>query len=122
MEMQDFKNNGYMLILYCIPYTVIVFLITYYFDEITGAYPSFLLAGVLILILFPIYIGLGCWCGRRNLSKICILGTALQVGISKWCISGLLPAYSISNGEISAWFPILTGFIIGCQLIGHTGE
>ena len=72
-----------ILIAYCIPYLVVVYLITYYFDYVVKQYPAFLPPIVLILILALIYIGLGCMCGKRGLSNICILGTGIQLVIIK---------------------------------------
>lgn len=119
--MQSFRNAGCILIAYCIPYIIVIYLITYYFDYVTKQYPTFLPAIVLILILIPIYIGLGCICGRKSLLKICIFGTAVHFCICKLCITFLLPALSINNGVARAWFPIWAGFIVGCQLIGYWG-
>lgn len=110
-----------ILIAYCIPYLVVVYLITYYFDYVVKQYPVFLPPIVLILILALIYIGLGCVCGQKGLSKICIFGTAIQLTISKVCISYLIPTFNIKTGGIEAWFPIIVGFIIVCQLIGYWG-
>jgi len=110
-----------ILIAYCIPYLVVVYLITYYFDYVAKQYPAFLPAIVLILLLIPIYIGLGCVCGKKGSSKICILGTVLQIVICKVCLSIVLPAFHINTGEINAWFSIIAGFIVVCQLIGYWG-
>ena len=115
------KVKKSILIAYCIPYIVFVFLITYYFDYVAKQYPVFLPSIVLILILAFIYIGLGCICGRQGLSKICCLGTAIQIGICKVFISYILPAFYFNTGEINTWFLIISGFIIACQLIGFWG-
>ena len=110
-----------ILIAYCIPYLVVVYLITYYFDYVVKQYPIFLPPIVLILILAMIYIGLGAMCGKRGLSKICILGTVIQLVVSKISFDFILPAFQINTGEINAWFIIIAGFVIICQLIGYWG-
>ena len=115
------KVAGYMLIAYCIPYLVFIYLLTYYFDYVVQKYPVFLPPIVLILILSLIYIGLGCVCGKSGLSKICILGTVIQLVVSKISFDFILPAFQIITGEINAWFIIIAVFVIICQLIGYWG-
>lgn len=115
------KVAGYMLIAYCIPYLVFIYLLTYYFDYVVKQYPVFLPPIMLILILALIYIGLGCVCGKSGLSKICILGTVIQLVVNKISFDFILPAFQINTGEINAWFTIMAGFVIICQLIGYCG-
>ena len=110
-----------ILIAYCMPYLVVVYLITYYFDYVVQQYPVFLPPIVLILILALIYIGLGCMCGKQSLSKICVIGTVLQLLISNICFEFILPIFYINTGEINAWFTIIAGFVVVCQLIGYWG-
>lgn len=110
-----------ILIAYCIPYLVVVYLITYYFDYVIKRYPAFLPPIVLILILVLIYIGLGCICGKMGLSKICILGTVIQLIVSKVSFEFILPTFQINTGEINAWFTIIAGIMVICQLIGYLG-
>ena len=110
-----------ILIAYCMPYLVVVYLITYYFDYVVKQYPVFLPPIILILILALIYIGLGCMCGKRGLSNICILGTGIQLVIIKISFEFILPVFCINTNEINAWFTIITGFLIICQLIGYWG-
>lgn len=107
--------------LYGIPYIILIYLLTYYFDFIERAYPPFLPAILLILLLFPIYIGLGCLCGRENRASLCLFGTICHLLICKLCIAFLLPALQINNGVANAYFPLWGGFIIFCQLIGYYG-
>ena len=51
------KVKKSILIAYCIPYIVFVFLITYYFDYVAKQYPVFLPPIVLILSLSYMSIG-----------------------------------------------------------------
>jgi len=110
-----------VFLLYCFPYVIGIYLLTYYFDYIVKGYPTFLPPIILILALIPVYIGLGCICGKNRLTKICSVGTIVHLLICKICIIYLLPVLNISNGIAKVWFPIWCGFIIGCQFIGYWG-
>ena len=119
--MQKSRENQYIIILYLIPYIIGDYIITYYFDYIAKQYPHFFPPAFFILIMFPIYIGLGYICGLKKQSNLCIIGTILHLCICKICICFLLPLINIKNGVAEVWFPIWTIFIIICQLIGYWG-
>ena len=118
MKMLNKKISIYLL--YLFPYIIGVHVLAYYFDSVVGEYPTFLPPIVLILLLFPIYIGLGYMTGKSKRSVTAIVGTVLHVCIYRGCIY-LLPLIGIRGGTAKVYFPIGVWFIIICQLIGYWG-
>lgn len=118
MQMLNKKISIYFL--YLFPYIIGVYVLTYYFDYVVGEYPAFLPPIVLILLLFPIYIGLGYMTGKSKQSVTAIVGTVLHVCICRGCIY-LLPLIGIRNGTAEVYFPIWVCLIVICQLIGYWG-
>lgn len=107
-------------VFYLFPYIIGAHVLAYYFDEVVGEFPVFLPPIVLILLLFPIYIGLGYMTGKNKRSVAAIIGTVLHICIYRGCIY-LLPLIGIQKGIADVCFPIGAWFIIICQLIGYWG-
>lgn len=119
--MNNLNKTRFICLLFCFPYMVADYINSYYFDYILKKYPVFLPPSVLIIIIFPIYIGLGYLCGKKRNSKVCILGTIIHLSICMVSIEWLLPFLGIKNGVAQVWFPIWTITICICQLIGYWG-